>query len=134
MTDLKQNIVVVDDDEYMNQALKRLLTAAGFHATTFPSAESLLQDGAAAAAAADCLVLDVQLPGLSGFELRRKLQQGGADPPVIFITAYEDPAARAEAKAAGAIEYLTKPFPAQSLLRAIQSTFHQERKGPDGTS
>jgi FixJ family two-component response regulator len=105
MQNRKQNIVVVDDDVGMNQAIERLLKAA---------------------ATADCLVLDIHLPGLSGFELCRRLHQIGTGPPVIFITAYEDPASMAQAADSGAVAYFTKPFPGQTLLsaisRAIRST------------
>jgi len=124
MPDLRQNIVVVDDDNDMNHAIERLLNAAGFHATTYPSAEALLQNGAASGA--DCLVLDVHLPGLSGFELRRRLQLEGTTAPVVFITAYEDSSSRAEAETAGAIAYLTKPFPGQELLSAIRTALDHE--------
>jgi len=118
MANSKPHIVVVDDDDDMNHAIQRLLNAAGFQAATFRSAESLLEQGAAATA--DCLILDIHLPGLSGFELRRQLQKDGTDTPVIFITAYDDPASRAEAEATGATAYLTKPFPGQALLGAIR--------------
>lgn len=111
------NIVAVDDDAEMNQAIQRLLSAAGFRAITFPSGEALLEAGAAAAA--ECLILDVHLPGLSGFELRRRLLEGGAKPPVIFITAYDHPDSEALAMDSGAIACFTKPFCGQSLLRAI---------------
>ena len=117
MSKSKQNIVVVDDDAEMNQAIKRLLNAAGFSALTFESAEALL--GAGMVASASCLVLDVHLPGLSGFELHRKLREKGFAVPVIFITAYDDPGSRAQARDAGAIGFFTKPFPGQSLLAAI---------------
>ena len=113
----RQNIIVVDDDAGMNLALQRLLNAAGFRAMTFPSAEALLESEAAASAA--CLVLDVHLPGLSGFELQRRLQENGSARPVIFITAYDDPASLAQAQGAGAIAYLTKPFPGRKLLAAV---------------
>lgn len=108
---------MVDDDAEMNQAIKRLLNAAGFSALTFESAEALL--GAGMAANASCLVLDVHLPGLSGFELHRKLKEKGFAIPVIFITAYDDPGSQAQAKDAGAIALFTKPFPGKSLLTAI---------------
>lgn len=110
-------IVVVDDDPSVSVALKRLLTAAGFGTAAFTSAEALLQAGVAAGA--HCLILDVHLPGLSGFELRRRLMDTGATPPVIFITAHDEPGTRAQAEQAGAIAYLVKPFPGQGLLAAV---------------
>lgn len=117
MSALKQNIVVVDDDPEMNQAIRRLLSAAGFCAVAFDSAEALLEASPVPAAA--CLVLDIHLPGFSGFELHRKLRQSGSETPVIFITAYDDTESRAQARDAGAIAYLTKPFPGKNLLAAI---------------
>jgi FixJ family two-component response regulator len=118
MADAKRIIVVVDDDVDMNQAIQRLLTAAGFQTVTFATAESLLIDGAASKA--DCLILDVHLPGRSGFELHGELNRQGVQAPVIFITAFEDPKSRKDAEAAGAIAFLTKPFPGQTLLGAIE--------------
>lgn len=117
MANSKPNIVVVDDDPGMNQAIERLLNAAGFHAITFASAEDLLADGAAADAA--CLVVDVHLTGVSGFELQRRLQKSGVTPPVIFVTAYDESRSRAQAQDAGAIAYFIKPFPGKTLLAAI---------------
>ena len=101
----------------MSQALGRLLNAAGFQTVAFESAEALLEAKAAENAA--CLVLDVHLPGLTGFELHHRLVQTGVKPPVIFITAYENPTGQAQARDAGALGYFTKPFPGKSLLAAI---------------
>ena len=116
MTSSKQ-VVVVEDDPSMIQAIKRLLQAAGFPELTFASAEALLQSGAAAQAA--CFVLDIHLPGLSGLELQQRLLDGGIRKPVIFITAHDEPSTRQAVEASGAVELLMKPFPGQSLLRAI---------------
>jgi FixJ family two-component response regulator len=113
-----RNVVVVDDDEAMNEAIERLLNAAGFGALTFPSGEALLEAGVAKLS--HCLVLDINLPGVSGFELYTRLGELGLRLPVIFITAFDDPASRTRAENAGAIAYLTKPFPGQKLLAAIK--------------
>jgi FixJ family two-component response regulator len=119
MPEQAQNIVVVvvDDDTGMNQAIERLLNAAGFRTLTFTSGEALMEAGAAVRAS--CLILDVHLAGISGFELQKQLAQQGTNPPVIFITAYDDQDSRAQAARAGAIGYFTKPFPGQSLLKAV---------------
>jgi len=101
----------------MNQAIERLLTAAGFQAVPFTSAEALLEAGIVHLAA--CLVLDIHLPGISGFDLNRQLVQSGSHAPVIFITAYDDPESQAEAREAGAIAYVVKPFAGKTLLTAI---------------
>jgi len=114
----KGAIVVVDDDDGLRHALGRVLNAAGFRAETFASAETLLQSDAAGRAA--CLVLDIHLPGLSGFELRRALVRTGShQPPVIFITGHDEPAARAQAEALGAADYLPKPFAGRTLVAAV---------------
>jgi len=120
------SIVVVDDDEEMRHALARLLTAAGFPTASFASAEALLEAGAAESA--DCLILDVHLPGLSGLDLRQVLQARGLEKPVVFITAYDDRESRTRALAAGALGYFSKPFAGRSLLavlaRALENAGH----------
>jgi len=126
MRERERNIVVVDDDAGMNQAIKRLLSAAGFRPITFRSAEALLESGAAGTAA--CLVLDVHLPGFSGFELHEQLRRGGANPPVIFVTAYDDPVSQAQARMAGARGYFTKPFSGPALLDAVADATRRESK------
>lgn len=119
-------IVVVDDDDGARQAFERVLSAAGFHALAFASAESLLQSSAARSAA--CLVLDIHLPGLSGFELRRELARSGArQPPVIFITGQDEPAARGEAEALGAFAFLPKPFAGRALVDAVARAVGEAR-------
>src|SRR5262245_3685927 len=102
-----RNIIVVDDDPSMNKAIQRLLNAAGFQVSAFSSAEALL--GTGVACDVGCLVLDVRLPGLSGFELHHRLAELGKKLPVIFITAHEEASSRKRAESAGAIAYLTKP-------------------------
>jgi len=109
-------IVVVEDDASMLQALERILQAGGFTAVSFASGEAALE----ADAAADCLVLDIHLPGMSGFELYRRLARAGKEVPVIFITARDEPAVRDEAeRLGGAGSYLPKPFSGRDLLEAI---------------
>jgi FixJ family two-component response regulator len=117
MTHAERPVVLVEDDASMRQAIARVLGAAGFRVTAYPSAEALLAEGPPAGAG--CLVLDVQLPGLSGLALHRRLAAAGAAPPAIFITAHDAPATRAEVQHAGAAAYLTKPFPGRSLVDAV---------------
>src|SRR4029078_4377725 len=112
-----KEIVVVEDDTSMRQAIERLLTAAGLHSRTLGSAEALLQSRAAHDGA--CFIFDVQLPGLSGFELRARLRDLGINRPVIFITAYDQVSARDEAIQTTAAGYFPKPFDGRSLLVAI---------------
>ena len=113
----KRRIFLVDDDTEMRLAVGRLLKASGFQVKTFESAEALLDSGMVTDA--DCLVLDVHMDGLSGFELCDRLRQQGHELPVIFLTAYDDPGSRERAKTLGAAAYLSKPFRARLLLEAI---------------
>ena len=112
------NIVVVEDDPSMSQAIERILQAGGFAAALFASAEAALE--ADAAELADCLVLDIQLPGMSGFELHRQLVLCGKEVPAVFITAHDEPAVREVAeRLGGAGSYLPKPFSGRDLLDAV---------------
>jgi FixJ family two-component response regulator len=118
MAERFQSIVVVEDDDGMRRAIQRLLRAAGFNAVVFSSAEALLE--ADAADSAGCLVFDIHLPGLSGFELQRRLSTAGHKAPVIFITAHDDASVREEAEQLDCIGYFRKPFEGSSLLEAIR--------------
>ena len=109
-------VVLVEDDAGVRQALARLLKAAGCEVQVFASAEALME--AACARDADCLILDIQLPGLSGFELQEALERAGTRRPVIFITGHDEPAFRHKARSLEAA-YLTKPLGGQALLEAI---------------
>jgi FixJ family two-component response regulator len=108
----------VDDDTSLLRALQRLVTAAGFSAVPFVSAEAFLASDYRAGCG--CLVLDVNLGGLSGFELHERLVAAGARIPVVFITGHDDVSTRERAHAAGAVAYLRKPFDDELLLAAIR--------------
>jgi len=110
-------VCVIDDDASLLRALQRLLGAGGFRVKTFSSAEDFL--ASAYPATTRCLVLDVHLGGLSGFELHERLVAGGRHIPVIFITARDDAATQERARSAGAVEYLRKPFDDESLIAGI---------------
>jgi FixJ family two-component response regulator len=116
-TNTARTIFIVDDDVSVNLAVDRLLKAAGFKTRCFTSATVLLADPAACSA--DCLVLDVHLPDMNGFELQRKLRAAGSLAPVIIITAHDDPIHRRAAKEIGANAYITKPFTSVTLLDAV---------------
>jgi FixJ family two-component response regulator len=110
-------VVVVEDDASMSRAIERILRVGGFAPVMFTSAEAALEAGAAATA--DCLVFDIQLPGVSGFDLYRRLTQSACRAPAIFITAHDEPAVREEAERMGARSYLPKPFSGRMLLDAV---------------
>jgi FixJ family two-component response regulator len=114
----KPIIVVVEDDASMGRAIERILHAGKFVPAIFASAEAALEDGAASSA--DCLVLDIHLPGISGFELYRQLVRCGKRIPVVFITARDEPPVRDEAEQLGGTRsYLAKPFSGRILLAAV---------------
>ncbi len=110
---------MVDDDASVRVALGRLVRSAGLAVETFASAEDLLE--AWPSGPSGCLILDVQLPGLSGLELQSKLAALGSTVPIIFITAHDDPDARTQALNGGAAEFLEKPFDDEDLLAAIHT-------------
>lgn len=111
-------VVVVEDDEGMSQAIERVLRAGGFVTASFASAEAALEAGGAAASA--CLVLDIYLPGMSGFELYQRLASAGKRLNAIFITGCDQPHIRREAERLGANAYLPKPFSGEALLDAVR--------------
>ena len=108
--------VVVEDDMAMRQAIERVLNARGIPVLAFDSAESAM--GAGAASRAACMVVDIKLPGLSGFEFYEAL---GARPPVIFITADDDPVVAERARRLGAAGFFHKPFSGRSLADLVAS-------------
>jgi len=110
-------VIVVEDDADMTRALESVLKAAGFDAAMFSSGEALL--GALVPADTACLVLDVHLPGMTGFELYDRLAAAHPSCPVIFMTGYDEPAARTRSLEAKAVAYLVKPFAGKELLESI---------------
>ena len=118
-------IGVIDDDEFMRDALSRLLRSAGYKCAAFSSSQEFLDSGPAET---DCLLLDIQMPGLNGLELQAKLREMDRGIPVIFVTAKADNEARARALRQGAAAFFPKPFNDDALLGAIQSAM-QNRQG-----
>ena len=118
-------IGVIDDDEFMRDALSRLLRSAGYKCAAFSSSQEFLDSGPAET---DCLLLDIQMPGLNGLDLQAKLREMDRGIPVIFVTAKADNEARARALQQGAAAFFTKPFNDEALLGAIQSAM-QNRQG-----
>jgi len=112
-------IVLVEDDDGLRSALVRILELAGYRVESFATAEDAL--AANAAARAECIVCDVYLPRESGFALRRRLVQAGSQVPVIFITAHDLPAVRAEAESLGAADCLIKPFAGRMLVAVVRA-------------
>lgn len=114
------NIVIVEDDAGLRAALQRLLQTVGFEVVAFATGSDALKD--ASIATADCLVLDLYLPDMTGFELHRRLGEAGRVPPVVMITAHDDAQNRRQARDVGATTYLTKPFLGHALVDAVSKT------------
>ena len=112
-------VAVVDDSESVRESLQDLLQQSGFAVQTFSSAEEFLAVGAERTA--DCLVLDVGLPGMSGPDLQRELLRRGSTIPIAFITAQGDKSLRPRLTALGAIAVLFKPFNDDALLEAVNT-------------
>jgi len=117
MENAKEIIAIVDDDLGILKGIARLLMAHGFSAQTFVSAEAFLES--VRGTTADCLISDIQLGGISGIELHRRLMAAGSHIPVIFITALDDDEIFRQAKEAGCVAYLRKPFETDLLIAAI---------------
>jgi len=112
-------VSIVDDDLSVRESLKMLLESAEFDPEIFASAEEFLSAGHLGESA--CLVLDIQLPGISGIELQKRLRADGNDITIIFITAHPDEHTRELAMRDGAIRFFSKPFNGKDLLRAVRS-------------
>jgi len=119
-------VAVVDDDENTCRSFGRLLRVAGFQPITYPSAEAFLGD--TKRPRFDCLVLDIQLEGMSGLKLSQALAAVKDTTPVVFITAHDDPEVRAEAEASGCAGYFRKTDPGQLVLEAITKAARKQQR------
>jgi FixJ family two-component response regulator len=120
-------ISIVDDNASIRRALKRLIESTGLPVEDFASAEEFLVSGRSQDSA--CLILDLQLLGMSGLELQSQLHISNPRVPIIFISARFDEQARARALIAGAIDFLQKPFSEKALFDAINSALVIQTRG-----
>jgi FixJ family two-component response regulator len=111
-------VAVVDDSASVRESLPDLLEHAGFAVQTFDSAEAFLESGTADSA--QCLILDVGLPGMSGPDLQRELRRRDNTLPIVFVTAQGDPSLKPRLLAAGAAACLFKPFSDTALIEAVE--------------
>jgi len=109
-------ISVIDDDDSLRSALVGLLRSHGYMAEGYATGEAFLAAGAGPA----CIVTDIQMPGISGIELKQELMRRGDPTPVIMITARADPGLEGKARAVGAKCFLRKPFEAEDLVRCVE--------------
>jgi FixJ family two-component response regulator len=125
MEQIEEVVYLVDDDEAVREAIADLLEAAEMTVISFDSAEGFL--GHERSDTAGCLVLDLQLPEISGLDLQERLS-GKSGPPIIFITAHGDVPSSVRAMKAGAIEFLTKPLDREALIAAVRTAFVRDRE------
>jgi FixJ family two-component response regulator len=120
VTTKKPLIAVVDDDESVCRAMERLVRSLGMTAETYASSEDFVnQIDSLPFFHLDCVILDVQMPGLNGVEVQTRIRRVHKDMPVIFITAHDDRAAREQALAGGALAFLRKPCNDALLIRTL---------------
>jgi FixJ family two-component response regulator len=110
-------IAIVDDDESFRHATLSFVRSLGYSAAAFPSADAFLHSNSIENT--DCLITDVQMPGMSGIELQNHLLAQGNRVPVIFVTAFPETEARGDALRAGAVGFLGKPFADENLISCL---------------
>jgi len=113
----RAHIAVVDDEPSVRSSLARLLRSAEYEAATYPSGEEFLDS--LAAGSPDCLILDLRMPGLSGFDVLARLALGGRHVPVIVLTSFPSPEIRSRALSEGVKAFLEKPVERSTLIDAI---------------
>src|ERR1700760_3136991 len=126
MNESVSQVYVVDDDLSVREAVGRLISSSGLKVEAFASAQELLRNWPSEAVS--CLVLDVQLPGISGLDLQQELRRRDAQIPIVFMTGYGDIPMSVRAMKAGAIEFLTKPFRDEDLLNAVNQAIERGRQ------
>ena len=121
----KKQLYIVDDDESVRRSLKLLMVSYGFTVDTFSSAEEFFT--AVPNSAEGCLILDIHMPGLNGWDTQQKLTKEGYNLPVIVISADKDDAFKEKALEAGAVGFLQKPFEDHYLLHMVNKVFNKIR-------
>jgi len=121
----KSIVFVVDDDISVRESLELLIHEAGWHPELFASAQAFLD--CPRVSAPHCLVLDISLPGLNGLDLQKRVMAERPEMPIIFITGHGDVPKTVQAMKAGAVEFLTKPFPDDVLLGAIGKALERSK-------
>src|SRR5215207_4385601 len=130
MTSVPETVHIVDDDISFRTSTGRLLRACGYAVETYASAEELLKrlpDGAAPG----CILLDINMPGVSGPDLQGRLNNAASSLPIVFLTGHADIATTVQVIKAGAEDLLTKPVTKDTLLRAIEQALARFRKTRD---
>ena len=123
-------VAIIDDEASVRAATDSLVRSLGYNVDTFTSAEEFLRSNRLDNLS--CVIADVQMPGMSGVELQAHLRSQGSRVPFIFFTAFPDEKIRAQALAAGAICYLTKPFEGENLVQGLQAALKTHDGGAKG--
>lgn len=118
-------VAVVEDDDGLRIALQRMLRAWGYHTLSYDSAEAALDD--AVVALADCLVVDLSLPAMSGLDLVERLRQRGVDAPAVAISAHDEAPLRQRMHECGIEHFLAKPFRGSALVRSVDAALAGHR-------
>ena len=116
---LASTISIIDDDTWAREGIRDFVASLGYRTLTFASADEFVNSGRIAET--NCVISDVQMPGLSGLDLQDYLAGCGHGTPIIFLTAYPDERSRARALGAGARGFLVKPFDDKSLIQCLNA-------------
>jgi FixJ family two-component response regulator len=125
MNQIRPLVIIIDDDRTVREALQGLLETIDLDVRLFASPEAFLKGGEVDRSA--CIVMDIRLPGLGGFDVQAELARQGSRLPIIFITGYGDVRMSVRAMKAGAVEFLAKPFSDQEFLEAVQAALRLDR-------
>lgn len=120
---MPRRVAIVEDDESLRAALTGLLRSAGFVVEGHQTAEHFLASGREASA--DCIVTDIQMPGMSGIDMAERLRAAGSRVPMVMITARNEPALEQRALSSGAVCLLRKPFEADELVRRVEGALDE---------
>ncbi len=122
----KPRIAIVDDDQSVCRAVRRLVRSLGMEGEAFSSGQNFIDMlEAMPSFRPDCLILDVQMPGMNGLAVQDQLARIGKTFPIIFITAHDDVGIREKAVAAGAVAFLRKPFVDELLIKTIEEALRR---------
>jgi len=132
MSDPQAIVFIVDDDVSVRESLSSLIRAAGLRVEVFASATDFL--ARPRAEVPSCLVLDLQLPDLSGLDLQRRMSEGHSEIPIVFITGHGDIPTTVTAMKGGAVEFLTKPLSESDILAAIHHAILRDRRAREQQS
>ncbi|MGN6718322.1 MAG: response regulator transcription factor [Candidatus Binatia bacterium] len=128
MNSPKPRIAIVDDDESVCRAVRRLVPSLGMDGETFSSGQKFIDMlEAMPSFRPDCLILDVQMPGMNGLDVQDHLVRSGNTVPVIFITAHDEVGVREKALSAGAVAFLRKPFDDELLIKTLDEALKRTR-------